>query len=662
MRPSLQLPLPLPPTAPGTGRRATLGDRLCALLERRGRPLEVGHVVAQVLRMRQCPERLQRLLVAEIVDGDPRLAWRGRDLVGLAPAGWELVPLSEAVFCVVDLETTGGMPGLARVTEIGAVRVRALELEERFSTLVDPGRSIPPLITALTGIDDAMVAGKPDIEQALDGFVAFCGEDVMVAHNAPFDLRFLNYERHRLAGRRFTQPWLDTLVLSKRLLGRRAGRHDLATLANWAGTQARPCHRALPDAEATAELLVTLLGMLAERGVETLARAVVFGQGGGARYAHKLVLAEGLPAAPGVYLMRDRHEQVLYVGKAANLRRRVRAYFGPQGRHGRLIGRALEGLERVEHEVLGSEFEALWREGRLLRELRPPCNRRGVNAAGHRYLKLTVGEPFPRLYAVARPIEDDARYYGPLRSERAAREALEAIHALFPLRPCANLCSDERQGRLVQDSIAACAGPCRGGDEAAYAAAVAEVRIVLERDAPEALAVLAVALVRAGAQGRLGAGEEDRARVSALLGALAAIGRLRRARASLAVLLEAGAAPGTATAFFVADGRVVERAVLAPRRWRAVAAAGLERLREEAAAVDGPLEHGALDEIGLVHERLRQRAGHPAAVVLEPGWREEWALAAIGRGLAAALAEAPPLPAAQVAAVSAGAGGGAQGP
>src|ERR1041385_5925459 len=60
------------------------------------------------------------------------------------------------------------------------------------------------------------------------------------------------------------------------------------------------------------------------------------------------------------------------------------AYFGPQGRHGRLIGRALEGLERVEHEVLGSEFEALWREGRLLRELAPPCNRRGGDRAGQR--------------------------------------------------------------------------------------------------------------------------------------------------------------------------------------------------------------------------------------------------------------------------------------
>ena len=100
-------------------------DRLCALLVRRGRPLEVGHVAAQLLRLRRCPECLQRKLVAEIVEGDARLAWLGRDLVGLAPPDWSDTALAEATFCVVDLETTGGSPGHSKVTEIGAVRVRA---------------------------------------------------------------------------------------------------------------------------------------------------------------------------------------------------------------------------------------------------------------------------------------------------------------------------------------------------------------------------------------------------------------------------------------------------------------------------------------------------------------------------------------------------------
>ena len=87
MRAPVQLPLPLSRPQPGTARIETLADRLCALLDRRGRPLEVGHVVAQVLRMRTCPERLGRRLVAELVDGDARLAWRGPRPGGPGAAG-----------------------------------------------------------------------------------------------------------------------------------------------------------------------------------------------------------------------------------------------------------------------------------------------------------------------------------------------------------------------------------------------------------------------------------------------------------------------------------------------------------------------------------------------------------------------------------------------
>src|SRR6185436_5131436 len=119
MKDLLQLELPLPQPQPGSRRVATLADRLCDLLARRGRPLEVGHVAAQLLRLRRCPERLQRRLVAEIVAGDARLAWLGRDLVGLAPPDWSDTHRAEATFCVVDLETTGGSPGHSKVTEIG---------------------------------------------------------------------------------------------------------------------------------------------------------------------------------------------------------------------------------------------------------------------------------------------------------------------------------------------------------------------------------------------------------------------------------------------------------------------------------------------------------------------------------------------------------------
>ncbi len=627
MAPTLQLSLPLPLPQPGAERGDSLADRLCALLARRGRPLEVGQVASQLLRLRRCPERLQRRLVAEIVEGDARLAWLGRDLVGLAPPDWHATGLEHATFCVVDLETTGGSPGSSKVTEIGAVRVTALRPSARFVTLVNPGRPIPRVVTELTGIDDRMVEGQPDIEPALAAFVDFAGDDVLVAHNAPFDLRFLNYERRRLTGRYFTQPWLDTLILARRLLRGRVERNDLATLSDWAGTTVRPVHRALPDAEATAELLVTFVEMLAERGIDTLQRAVSFAGTSAPRHSHKLALAEDLPALPGVYLMRDRDGEVLYIGKAANLRRRVRSYFGPGGRHGRLIGRALEGLHRLDHEVCGSEFEALLRESRLLKELRPPCNRRGVGAGG-RYLKLTLDEPFPRLYAVPRTTPDGAGYFGPVRSDRTLRLALDALHRLYPLRRCHPLCSAGTAPSLLHPA-AGCAGPCAAADPAEYTAAVDEVRRLLAGD-PAAAGTLLARLAAAAGRGELHADGDLRESVAGLMAALAALARARWTLAMAAGVVEPGREPGSAVAVFVCRGRVRHRADLPPRGWRRAARRGLAVVRTADGEPVQPLAPDGLDEAMIVADRLRERRGTVGAIRLEPGWDEEAALAAIG--------------------------------
>ncbi len=612
MPPATQLHLPLPPPQPGAEGVDSMPDRLCALLARRGRPLEVGHVAAQLLRLRQCPERLQRRLVAEIVEGDPRLAWLGRDLVGLAPPDWSAAALASATFCVVDLETTGGSPGYSKVTEIGAVRVREMRIAERFTTLVDPERPIPPVVTELTGIDDGLVAGRPDIGAALPGFVEFAGQDVLVAHNAPFDLRFLNYERRRLTGRYFTQPWLDTLVLARRLLDGRVPRHDLATLAAWADTSVRPTHRALPDAEATAELLVVLIGMLAERGVTSLERAVSFAGLGGVRHSYKLALAEDLPAAPGVYLMRDRHGEVLYVGKAGNLRRRVRSYFGPGGRHSRLIGRALERLESIDHEIHGSEFAALLAEDRLIKDLRPPCNRRGAGAAG-RYLRLAPSGAANRLQLVTAIRDDDASYFGPLRSQRVAREAAACLEVLYPIRDAA---------------------------PALREASVGDLRAVLSGD-PAALGGLGVRLAVAVASGAVALGDDDAPDPArSLLALLAALARARRSATRAGVIVEPAGPEGTAEVFFVAAGVIDRRVVVGASDWAGPVAEGLRALRRRARVPATPLAADALDEASLVEERLREGGD---ALALGPGWRTASALEHVGRAVTRISCSAAPL-------------------
>ena len=628
----LQLQLPLPHPQPGSERQASLADKVCELLARRGRPLETGHVVAQVLRLRRCPERLQRRLVAEIVDSDQRLTWRGRDLVGLAPAGWAATPISEATFCVVDIETTGGSPGKSKITEIGAVRIRGGEVLDRFETLVDPGRPVPAPITRITGISDAMLVGQPKIEEALERFIAFVGDDVMVAHNAPFDFRFLNYERFRIAGRYFTQPWLDTLVIARRLLRRRLDRFDLGTLAEWADTAVRPSHRALADAEATAELLTVLLELLVERGHTTLDKAVGFGQGGGARYAHKLALAEDLPQTPGVYLMRDRDGSVLYVGKARNIRRRVRSYFGPQGRHSRLIARALEAVAQIDFEETGSELGALLRETQLLHELRPPCNSRGVSTAGRRYLKLTVRDAYPRLLVVTDVLDDGNAYYGPLRSERTARAAVDALQTLYSVSMCHPRCVNAAQVRLVEDATAACVGPCSPGGADRHQSGVEGVRRLLDAEQGVAAAHLLQRLAEHLTDTAHPWEEETREALEALISMLGALGRARSASRVCGVIAEPGVEGRSATATFVRHGRVVARHEMTPEAWPVAA-------RELAAFADGPdaqpLSAGELDAALILFEWLHTRSAHPGVVPLHPGFDPAVALAAVRDAVAA---------------------------
>lgn len=610
-----------------------MADRLCALIEESGRPLAAADAAGRLLRLRNCPEALARSIVGQLVDADARLVWQGRDRVAFAPRA-SPGGLADAAFCVVDLETTGGSPGRAKITEIAAVRVRGFHCTETFSTLVDPGHPIPAVITAITAIDDEMVAGQPDIAAALPLLLDFCGDDVLVAHNAPFDLRFLNYERRRLLGSYFTQPWVDTLALARRLLNGLVPRHDLATLAAWAGTPTQPCHRALADAQATAELLITFLRSLDEGGEGSLARVIALGQWSGGRHSHKLALAEALPPSPGVYLMRGRRGEVLYVGKATNLRRRVCAYFGPTGRHGRKVGRALESLEKVEHEVCGSEFEAGWREARLLREHQPPFN--GHGPGGGHYIKLTLGEEYPRLFAVAEPAGDAALCVGPVRSARLVKRALAMLHRLYPLRSCRWVC---RPGVAPPAAAAGwCRGPCHGEGEG-YAEVVAEVRRLLTSDLSTATSLLAPRIEEAARAGRIRPHGEDSEDLAALISAMASIGRVRRALAGACVLVETSHTPFHVAAFFVAGGQVVHREDLPVGAWASRAATGLQRIAAAVATPAGVVTPVVLPEVLLTSERIATRRATPAFIAVGSDDPRDAILDALGAGIAWVLRE-----------------------
>jgi len=586
-----QLDLPVA-ARPAVG-EPVMSDRLCALLVRRGRPLEVGQIVAQVLRLRGCPLTLQRRLVAELVDSDARLTWLGRDLVGLAPPRWASQNVADATFCIVDLETTGGSPGSSKITEIGAVRVAGLEIVARFSVLVDPQRPIPETITRLTGITNQMVVGQPEIGAALEMFVGFARDDVLVAHNAPFDLRFLTYERRRTAGRYFTQPWLDTLTLARRLLAGRLGRHDLTTLSEWADTSVRPCHRALPDAEATAELLIRFLGMLAERDLDTVERVVAIGAPGGTRHSWKLALADDLPTSPGIYLMRNRRGDVLYVGKARNLRRRVRSYFGPGGRHGRLIGRALEQLERIDYECCASELDALLAEHRVLRDLQPPCNRHGL--PGPTWRIVLTGEDIPRLRVLRGfPVASDGTLLC-VTTERRARMVRDVLLALYPLDSSRPLPHPDFG---VADAIR------HAGEPDDDRVRVEELRGLVGSVPAAPLGRMAARYARAVGDGRLRIDDLGQQQFEALLRELGAAWRAHAVRQRLALFVDPAATPGQAVVFGVAFGEIVGRAEVDLDNWPVSVDRILRALAvARAAPASSPLDPEAL----IVDARMRER-------------------------------------------------------
>jgi DNA polymerase III subunit epsilon len=315
------------------------------------------------------------------------------------------------------VETTGLRPGRAALCEIGAVRVEGLAEMGEFQTLVDPRAPLPPAIGALTGLRDSDLRGAPSSGAAVRRFLAFAGDAVLVAHNARFDVAFLGREVERLTGRRLAGPVVDTVALARRLLAGRVRRVGLSSLAHFFGTSVHPCHRALPDAQATAEVLVALIGLAQERGARTVGDLCELAAPRRRRVYGKRELAHGAPPRPGVYLFHGAGDQVLYVGKARDLRARLRSYFRSE-RQRPAVEAALAALERVEWRELGSELEAAIEELRLIQSLRPPANAR--SARPDRYVYL-------RLHGDRIVVSATRSAWGPIRSRRRAELAARAL-------------------------------------------------------------------------------------------------------------------------------------------------------------------------------------------------------------------------------------------
>lgn len=384
-------------------------------------------------------------------------------------------PLSDVTFCVIDLETTGGDRNNDVITEVGAIKVRGGICLGTFQTLVNPGRAIPPTITMLTGISDAMVLPAPRIEGVLVSLLEFCGDAVIVGHNVRFDVGFLNAALARADRPALKNATVDTVALARRLVRDEVPDCRLGTLASRFRLNHQPSHRALDDALATADLLHLLIERAASFGVMGLDDLHLLPKIGGHPQVAKLKLTNHLPRTPGVYLFHDARDEVLYVGKATNLRQRVRSYFGSEDR--RKIGPMLREAHRVSHVETPDPLTAGVLEIRYLHQLAPRYNKHGTTWDRYCYVRLSTDEAWPRLAIVKDP-SPRGLHIGPLPSRTIATLVVEAIQSVVPLRRCTTRLGrkyvaspDASPCTAAQLGVAEC--PCAGvADAHRYAAAV----------------------------------------------------------------------------------------------------------------------------------------------------------------------------------------------
>jgi len=411
-------------------------------------------------------------------------------------------PLHDVTFVVVDLETTGGAPVEAGITEFGAVKVHGGEIVGEFASLTNPGIPIPPFVAALTGITDALVATAPPVRVVLSDFLEFSAGAVIVAHNAPYDVGFL---KGACAKHGFT--WPDPPVVDTARLARVALHRDevpnckLATLAAHFRATVTPTHRAFDDARATADVLHRLIERVGDLGVSTLEDLQQFSARVSSAQRTKRHLADGLPSRPGVYVFQDAQGAALYVGTSRNIRTRVRGYFTASEQR-RRMAEMIQIATRVVPIVCATTLEARVRELRLIAAEQPRYNIRSKRPQAQSWLKLTA-EAAPRLSivkAVGADAEAGARYLGPFTSRLAAAAAGEALSLAFPLRTCTTTLARSPRSTApgcARAELGTCPAPCTSdADRETYAALVADVRSVMDGDVRPAVDAVMTRLAR----------------------------------------------------------------------------------------------------------------------------------------------------------------------
>jgi DNA polymerase-3 subunit epsilon len=353
----------------------------------------------------------------------------------------------ETTFIVCDVETTGLSAYDNRVTEVAFIKVRNGEILDKYSTLVNPGQHIPREITNLTGITNEDVFNKQSFSEIAQDIINFIGDPeeeniVFTGHNVGFDYKFIQQSFFR-AGLKFEMRSLCTCKLARRLL-RRLKSKSLSNVAAHYDIKIKKAHRAYDDALATTRILMNFLEILTEEhefeNVNEVLRfqnTKIYNNENKSPLLKRLKLTlKDFPRSPGVYFMKAKDGEIIYIGKAKNLRERISSYFRYNSELPVKIRRLINNIAAIEYEITNSELSALILESKLIKQYKPRFNSAIKRFRYHPYLKIDIQNEYPRIEKVYEIENDGANYYGPFRSGLTVNRLLKDIDDEFKLRKC----------------------------------------------------------------------------------------------------------------------------------------------------------------------------------------------------------------------------------
>ncbi len=358
------------------------------------------------------------------------------------------------MYSIVDIETTGGNQNQGKITEIAIYNSDGFTITDAYSTLVNPERPIPYFITQLTGITDAMVVNAPTFPEVAEEIVRMTEGNIFVAHNVSFDYRFIQAE-FRSLGYQFTRKTLCTVQLGKQVFpGKRS--YSLGKFCAEMGIKLDNHHRASADAKATTELFHMILQNDSDGAVDNFLKRSSYN-------AHiNKELVEALPEETGIYFFYNGKNELIYVGKSINIRKRVQSHFS--NTRGRKAQDLKNAVTRIEYEVTGNEMIALLREAVEIKRHSPLFNaalRRSTMSFG--LFSYTDDDGYIRFEAkrLGKKIEDEPLLKFGTQTE--VTRFIERISLQFNL--CEKMCGLHKAERHCPAYLAnMCEGACLGDE------------------------------------------------------------------------------------------------------------------------------------------------------------------------------------------------------